>query len=312
MISHDISMLIDDLVLRGLVFRAPYTLLENQYVLAKSLPTPYKCILGSGIGLTHSAVVASLLFYARVESKLVPQGSGLTSWIRYHDDCLAVFRARESGKAFFGKLKDLAEPVFIVTCESVNSVGKTFTYLDLDIHVTVPNLTCNAAQHKVVIPLCPSSAHTSSVHRSWPGAVCNRVYTLSDEKTKALQTWQQRYIAANAHPNIVAMIRSWEPKTKPAKLSLSIEYASNATFVLRYHPSFKQAFSRALHIVPVPKELRLKVMPAWKNSMPSLCGIVDKTNRVLCSRDNEMREGTMCVSTQSLHKYTLGILLKSS
>ena len=53
---------IADATLSGLVQRAIYILLDNQYLITRSHQHLYKCVSGSGIGLTHSEMVATILF----------------------------------------------------------------------------------------------------------------------------------------------------------------------------------------------------------------------------------------------------------
>ena len=125
-------------------------------------------------------------------------------WTRYHDDCLALLSNRIKAKTFFAAIKLRARPVFCVLAEGVYSSGSNFTYLDLDIHMTVAILEIEASQVEPVVPLCPTSAHAPCVHKSWPGAVCSLVFSLSDSKPGALSTLRERYVAANAHHLTVA------------------------------------------------------------------------------------------------------------
>ena len=320
-ITVKVAALIDDRELASLVQRALCFLLEHQYVLSKTLPTTYKCKKGSGIGLRHSAVVASLLFYSMVETTLVSSTEGMVKWIRYHDDCLSVMRDRPSSCNMFRKLRELAGDVFIVKCESVHSVGSQLQFLDLDIVVSAPTLSIQAAQNKPITALCPSSAHASFVHMSWPSAVCTRACRLSDDAVEAHSTLCKRYQEANAHPGTLALFRRWAPKLSQSYDSSLLKCSSDSKspselassiFVMRYHPVFRQAFYSALRVVPPPPELQLSVMPAWRNALPSLQNVVETHSKELC-RESEKRVGALCVSThKSLHSYVISNLVQSS
>jgi len=81
-IAQHVSELFENKVLKDLLFRALYFLLDNQYVVTGTLPYTYKCAKGSGIGLRISAIVASCYFYAVAESVVLSRAQGLIKWLR--------------------------------------------------------------------------------------------------------------------------------------------------------------------------------------------------------------------------------------
>lgn len=269
--------------------KALFLLLDNQFIVSATLHTTYKCVKGSGIGLSISAIVASLYFYSRVESRLIDSSVGLLKWVRYHDDVIAIFRNRHALRAFFPALKNLAQPTYVVVCESVHSVGQEpCSFLDLEIVVQVPSLYIQASQHKPITPLCPTSAHQPAIHKSWPKSVAYRVHTLSGVNPQAVSTLIDRYKHAGSHRSTIKVLRSWQSvsgsRLEPMqKLKLP--------FVLRYHPLFKFAFNKAIKLVPPPVDFNLHVFAGWKNALPSLSGMAQSAALRSLKRDLGSREG---------------------
>ena len=85
--------------------------------------------------------------------------------------------------------------------------------------------------------------------------------------------------------------------------------------VLRYHPCFKWAFARAMALVPPPSELRIQLVPSWKNALPSLQGKLQGSARQSCKRvyGREGRcflFGDKNLSNNDLRDFRAGALLK--
>ena len=203
--------------------------------------------------------------------------------------------------------------MFRIQCESVHScssVNSDFTFLDLDVTLRVPSLRVEYSQHKPVIPLCASSAHSPAVHASWPGSVSNRASNLSDAPAQAREILLSRYRHANAHIDVVSRFRNWQPQPSagPQVLTTGAQFV----FVMRYHPSFRHAFHKALGLVPLPAYYQMSIKPAWKNALPTVAGSIASHNDDLCRREFG-KEGSACVlsntSTESRHKFMLPYLL---
>ena len=150
-------------------------------------------------------------------------------------------------------------------------------------YIQTPRLAVEAAQSKPVIPLCRSSAHSYAVHSSWPSSVYNRVWRLSHNKDLALRTLHARYVAADSHHVVLNQIANWSHRPKSVCNKVSARM-TRVPIVLRFHPAFRRAFFQTLSEVPIPKELNLEILVAWKNSLPSLGGLLDRHNSHLCGR----------------------------
>jgi hypothetical protein len=188
-----------------------------------------------------------------------------------------------------------------------------FVFLDLAISLDCPTLRVEYAQTKQVIPLCASSAHSPSVHKSWPGAVCSRASRLSDSPSSALKVLSDRYREANAHPETLQRIMMGCVRSLVVPRPVHSREAS-VVFVLRYHPVFRRAFYRALSLVPFPEYYGLQIMPAWRNALPSVGGSIESANNILCKRAYG-KEGALCVSLantslEQLHSFLSSNLLK--
>jgi len=152
-----------------------------------------------------------------------------------------------------------------------------------------------AAQHKPVTPLCATSAHNPSVHKSWPKAVARRIQSLSSGNSSALTQLRDRYLRKCIHPYTLGRLNSYveNPSSCTGRVQHGHEPQNGSQiipFVCRYHPLFKWAVSRTLTLVPPPSELRVKFRASWRNSLPSMRGIVAKARQKSCKRVLE-REG---------------------
>ena len=270
---------------RSIFCKALYHLLSTQYVRSETLGCLHRCVLGSGIGLRHSPHVANLLFFILVEQELLPGRQGLSGWFRYHDDIMAVCSDRESSHKLFTDLKGLCSSVFRVKCESVHSVGSpSFVFLDMQLTLESSRIRADPSQVKPVTPLCPSSAHSPGVHRSWPPAVASRICRISTSKHEQLCVLYTRYLHANAHSFTLEVFRKLLDGYSPARVPNGSDNPVTV-MVLRYHPRFFRAFKRDLQLAPVPPEVGIRLLAAWRNALPSLASTYAKHNRTL------LREG---------------------
>ena len=272
-----------DAGLADLVRMVLFYVLDTQFIIAFASTDIYKCIFGSGIGLSHSSVVANLLFFILHEQHVIPLFPCM-KWIRYEDDALAILPSKHEALSIFGLLRSKSN-IFRCKCEQVSFVGDSFEYLDLNIHVTVPRLTIMPAQSKPLTPLCVSSAHPMSTHLAWPGAVCSRVLAVCSKpshRPQVLQLLLDRYTSVLAHPVTLGVIGSHMDRqhvdpSKSRRVGPSGDLA-RLVCVLRFHPNILFSFRRALALVPPPDELSLNIMPGWKNSLPSVSRKIDDHN----------------------------------
>lgn len=206
-------------------------------------------------------------------------------WVRFHDDILTVVENFECGQQLFRDLRLKCSGIFTVKCESVHSaISGPFIFLDLELQLTTSKLLANPSQEKPVIPLCPTSAHSPGVHRSWPSAVANRIGKLSTCKHESLCLLYHRYMQANAHAFTLKVLHDLNlGAVDPSQSSKRGSDQPISVFVLRYHPRFARAFRKALHLAPFPPDLRMRFLGAWKNALPSLASMYNKNNRALTS-----------------------------
>lgn len=321
-IASAVSKLVEDRSLADLVQRAIYFLLENQFVVTSTLACTYRCHKGSGIGLKVSAILSNLFFFAMVEQDFVPKIHGMSEWVRYHDDVVAVFRDRESARRGVAAIKKRAQPTFKVIVEGVYSAGTSLTFLDMDVEildhdsVQEPRFEVCASQSKPLTPLCPTSAHFPAVHRAWPTAVAKRVSLLSDLSFESHQFLCQRYCLACTHNYTQKLLDDWSPGDKSQGELRAPDSAPRIPFVFRFHPCNSFAFSRALNLLPPPEGIGFRPIASWRNALPSLHGLVEKANRKSLSRDWN-REGR-CFSfpfanlgTNGLNEFGLQNLINS-
>ena len=252
--------------------------LEHQFVLASGLPDWYRCTSGSGIGLLHSAVVANFAFYHAVETKFVHslRARGILCYCRYHDDIFLVFKDRLCLRFFAVFLKANASYFKYVS----NSVSQTsITMLDLTITISKGRLCAHPTLTKSPIPLCPTSAHFPAIHRSWPSAVANRTWELSNGSASDMARLSNLYCCANAHPYTCNALATWSPH----KSSKKLVQPDRIIMVSRYHPVFRRALSITLRQVPVPPSIPLNILLGWRNALPALGSVISKHNSLLGS-----------------------------
>ena len=124
--------------------------------------------------------------------------------------------------------------------------------------------------------------------------MANRTYILSGGSQSQLNILCKRYSTACAHNFTVSQLSSWKQKS----VDVNPDSRMLVPLVLRYHPLFAKAVSAALAQVPVPREACARVVPSWKNSLPSLQQMLQKHNKKSC-RDKGNREGVCFLSSSS-------------
>ena len=103
--------------LSKLVKDAVLIMLCNQYVITTSLPIIYQCTRGAGIGLLHSAHLASALYVKTIEEVVLAKPSAQSDSIplygRYHDDVFFVASSEPAMKSFWHDLRHANHTTFI-------------------------------------------------------------------------------------------------------------------------------------------------------------------------------------------------------
>ena len=188
-------------------------LLDNQLVIPVVGPHALKCISGSGIGLLHSAAVANMYFYLKVEQPMRSSFRYLSVYSRYHDDIILCAYSTHTLRAFMRGFKCAAVDVFTVIVTQIASVNVPVNHLDLSITLRNNVLEVEPTLTKVPAPLCVTSSHHQCVHRAWPAAIANRVWTLSSP-SKVQHNMQKlfaNYEAGNVHPTSLEQMSEWKP-----------------------------------------------------------------------------------------------------
>ena len=159
----------------------------------------------------------------------------------------------------------------------------SLTFWDLQVKLTVPCMSIQAAQQKTVLPLCSSSCHSFAVHKSWPLSVLHRVLTLSDDRMAAYDLLCKRYLMANACPSVLqslldsrSLVQDLGDCHEKSQVLNTRLAKPMFVFVLRFNQVFQRAFTRALSLAPLPADINLRVVAAWRNSAVSVSGSVNR------------------------------------
>ena len=269
-VASDVSSLMDA-PLAALVKETIYSLLDNQLIFSMFLQCFYRCYNGTGMGLKHSGHCANLAFYAAVEKAFVHRltAHGITSYIRYHDDIFVVFESRQAMLNFLTPLVRNSG-YFTILCSCISQTSLEF--LDLTVTTCDGHLKVQPTLNKIPSPLCPTSCHHASIHKSWPPAVASRVCSLAHDKAGALSKLLAAYALANAAPVTLQMLRP-----RPARERLQSQVPI-VTCVLRYHPVFVFALGRAMSEAPLPSSFNFCIQPSWTNALPSTASVITKSN----------------------------------
>ena len=106
--------------------------------------------------------------------------------------------------------------------------------------------------------------------------VRNRILTLSGGQQSSLAKLYYRYEMANTHPVTMNLFKRMQVDSSS---QTKRKTDNTATMVLRYHPVFRLALSRALSLVPVPAEIGLPLRIGWANALPSMDSLVNSHNK---------------------------------
>ena len=124
--------------------------------------------------------------------------------------------------------------------------------------------------------------------------VRQRVCMLSDNPRLASSTLFEKYKLANAHPVTLQLLD--EPaaaRTQCVRPTPSLLPCMREAVVCRFHPTLRICLNRAIQAVPPPAGLNMRLLPAWKNALPSIGSLASKSVSI-CRVGR--REGSLCVS----------------
>ena len=263
---------------KSLLWEAVYLLLESQFVV---IPTRadalYRCMEGSGIGLSHSCFITNLAFYYEVELPyIIPAitNNSILGYARYHDDAIAV-SSDNTGMVDFGHVFRHKLSYFSGKCTDYSA--SSVQVLDLQVQLEANTIVCSPLLVKSPIPLCPTSAHAPHVHTAWPRAVKDRVLSLSGDPIEAETRLMQQYKSVPAHPLVFSRLAS----KKTSKQTKTHEAADRIACIIKYHPVLKRALASALREHPVPKQLDFSIFTGWRNALPSLATYSNYHNKAM-------------------------------
>jgi hypothetical protein len=294
-IATTISSAFDDVGLKAVMHDALFFLLDNQFVITQCADSMYKCTRGSGIGLLHSALVASVLFILDVEiplfSRCSLQRRGVQLYARYHDDIYTIASSIGHVKQLYKSIKRESD-VFTIVCSAVGSHFTSVQYLDVTVSFSGSSVVAMPTLEKTVTPLCVTSAHPPHVHRSWPNALVHRVLSTSTFRNGDSQDRLiSRYKQANAHPLVVSRLSSSNPfspsSSNPnSSTSNSRDRPDKFACVLAYHPVFRAAAASSIISCPWPIQ-EIRFLLSWKNMLPSFSSSITSANSQVAL--NELR-----------------------
>lgn len=241
-----------------------------------SLPTNttlFNCKIGAGIGLEHSAAIANLAFYLTCEKNLVSQlqQCGIIRYARYHDE------SREALLAFCAKLK--ANSGFFIF-EARQFGSNNIDFLDLTITQAAGRLIVEPTLTKLLLPLCPTSAHSRATLTAWPLAVSRRAQSLASSPTNAIARLTDIYRKVPCHPAILAALQDDSaPRTSPLPHEANLD---RLVSILHFHPVLQRSWNLAIKRSPIPVSLGFKISSTWANGLPSVAGTIAKHNLNFC------------------------------
>ena len=160
------------------------------------------------------------------------------------------------------------------------------SHLDLIIDLSGDKVSVNPSLNKDPTPLDPDSAHPASIHKGWPCGMVDRVRKLSEPADvdrnlcKLFQVYKNagsHYYTLEQFACIIGGIKPFKPK------HADLGELHRIPFVCRYHPLFPKALNRALTQAPLPPFCQSRIMPAWKNSLPTPLTFVARANRRTCT-----------------------------
>ena len=269
----------------SLVSESLFLLLDWQYVVPSASSTIFKVVEGSGMGLSHSPVVASLSFAYRVERHLDPSillnTYGISQYSRYHDDIFVVRNDAAKFKMFFDWCKSVAHH-FEFKCTAANAIE--VQYLDLVVSIVNGFLCVAPRTDKPVTPLHDHSAHPGHTHTSWPRSIARRnlnilKYVPSVRQPGIINALIEKYELCNASPGTLSILSANLRRTlrssPPRKTNESIK---SSWIKIGMHPLLYRVVPKILKSLEPPSGFPVRPRLAWKGVLPSLSSYIQRSN----------------------------------
>jgi hypothetical protein len=241
--------------------------LNNQLVshACRGVTKYYKCVQGSGMGLTASGEVSDCAFLELVEVPLLLSGAlardhGVVGYWRFKDDILLLLDVPDVDFHVSSVMKKMKEHSKAFKLKQV-ACSRCVDFLDVTLYFDASGQIRHdifIKSSKIGHPLCCTSFHHPSVHLSWPRNEIRRIRARCSSHASA-NTFIQSFKARLNHESIchpgLTPVRGFVPVKK---ITLSEDHFR---LTLPFHPSL-------LCLAPLCAKLNFKI--SWKNGNPHM------------------------------------------
>ena len=267
-------------------------LLDSQFIQSKAIPGLFKVETGTGMGLIASGDLADAAFYHRVEAPFATAAHihdlyGIIAYFRFKHDIFIIGSVRSNTREFIWEMQRRAG-YFTIELDTINSTQ--IRYLELLVTKGVLSqrflVTPTWKPTSLGIPLCTTSTHPFSTHRSWPISMIKRLGPISSTRDGALgakRVLVDRFRAFFAPSALVDMLESTTPSSKQKSSFVSIPREGHVKwFLWGYHPatcgivasafkSFLKSARGKLIDLAFGKHVEIKM--AWYRTLPNIAEI---------------------------------------
>jgi len=253
--------------------------LDSQFVTIHMSNILYKCVIGAGIGLEHSAAIANYAFYRVCEKPFLESidAGGILKYARYHDDICFIAESWIATISACNALKDLSG-FFILETRQFSSISVNI--LDLTLSKVGNAARVEPTLSKLPLPLCPTSCHSPATHRAWPGAVTKRALSLSSDSGDAMNRLVGLYSRVPCHPTVIDRLQ--RSASVPQQLIRASGNTQRLACVMKFRPVLFQAWRSACRAVPIPESLNLVTVTGWANGVPAVDSFISAHNLKIC------------------------------
>ena len=265
-------------------------LLRNQFVTTPWMPGQiWQVVKGWGQGLHHSSECADLSFYNAVESSVIPHSRryGILLYMRYRDDILvaASNRARTTGVLRFFRALIRPSSWWKIKCEQVGSSVQYLNFVVSVVNSRVVTVPFFKPQKLASVPLCPSSAHSSGVHRSWPAGTLSNYYLLASKESGRVEAFNKFCAIFRDHDIPIPRLPSPIQRhcSTPSVFCKKVDGEELILWLpLAFHPLLELELGKALGRInqcniwaaafsaAYQRNIRPVLRIAWRNALPNV------------------------------------------
>ena len=262
-----------------------FFLLNNQFITSQFYRERlWRAARGTGIGLMMSGELTDWCFWQLLELPFLLQCNldrwKISRWWRYRDDILILSHEPLDIHKFLRELERTCS-IWPIEVKEDEVNQKSIHYLDVRVAVGDEGVSVRPEykETKLKIFLDSSSAHTPSVHRSWPRMMMSRLqsrclnFPIHAARLALVNHWVQSgmpWEIANAH-----MVKVERPKPRLRRWGRK----PFAWCVLPYHSVWFNSLRSALRVVNKDSDLlsmayagwtSLQIRISWSNFLPSM------------------------------------------